>query len=281
MPERPSTTPALTSESVGDFYDHMGAFFDALYGENIHFGLWDDDPNPSMPEAQNRLTDRMIDTLNLQDDEYLLDVGCGTGHPALRLAERTRARVLGVSITPTQVARATEKAKNAGLATQLKFIRADAMHLPCEPETFDAAWAIEMLFHVPDRLHVLREIHRSLKPGGRLVLADFVQTAHLTDDDWNLLTQGFAFSSLLNTDTYTDVLTQAGFEAVQIHDVTNQARPNIRWIESRYTDQRDDLTAHYGPDFTAQMDQLLPTGVSIYTEKLGYVIAEARRPIDR
>ncbi|MDH6709525.1 cyclopropane fatty-acyl-phospholipid synthase-like methyltransferase [Kitasatospora sp. MAA19] len=279
MPASPNNTPAPTSESVGEFYDHMGLFFDSLYGENIHFGLWDDDPNPSMPEAQNRLTDRLIDTLHLRDDDYLLDVGCGTGHPALRLAERTQARVLGVSISPTQVARATEKAHTAGLAAQLQFIQADAMHLPHEPETFDAAWAIEMLFHVPDRLQVLREIHRTLKPGGRLVLADFIQTDHLTEDDWNLLTQGFAFSTLLRADTYADVITQAGLEVVQIHDVTAETRQNIRWIEFRYADHREDLAAHYGADFTTQMDRLLPTGVSIYTEKLGYVIAEARRPV--
>ncbi|MBD0693575.1 SAM-dependent methyltransferase [Streptomyces sp. CBMA123] len=280
MPEHPNTTPAPTSEAVGDFYDHMAAFFNTLYGENIHFGLWED-PDLSMPQAQARLTDRLIDTLRLKDGDHLLDVGCGTGHPAMRLAERTRARVLGVSISPTQVDRATQKARDAGLSGRLDFIRADAMDLPCEPETFDAAWAIEMLFHVPDRLQVLREIRRVLKPGGRLVLADFVQTGPLTDTDWGLLTQGFAFSSLLTADTYADALAQAGFEDIRIHDVTAETRQNIRWIESRYADDREHLAAHYGPDFTAQMDQLLPTGITIYTEKLGYVIAEARRPVGR
>ncbi|MFF1794204.1 SAM-dependent methyltransferase [Kitasatospora sp. NPDC058263] len=281
MPERPAHAPAPTSQAVGDYYDQMATLFDFLYGENIHFGLWDDDPNTSMADAQARLTDRLIDILQLQDSAYLLDVGCGTGHPAIRLAHRTHAKILGVSISPTQVARATQNARESGLSERLDFLHADAMHLPCEPETFDAAWALEMLFHVPDRSQVLREIRRTLKPGGRLVLADFIQTGHLTDDEWNLLTQGWAFSSLLTADTYTDALTQAGFEDIRLHDVTTEARQNIRWIESRYTDHREHLTAHYGSDFTAQMDQLLPSGITIYTEKLGYVIAEARRPANR
>jgi cyclopropane fatty-acyl-phospholipid synthase-like methyltransferase len=278
MPENPATAPAPTSEAVGDYYDQMGALFDSLYGENIHFGLWDESPNTSMPEAQARLTDRLIDTLRLQDGDHLLDVGCGTGHPAIRLAHHTRATILGVSISPTHVTRATQNARDAGLHGQLEFRHADAMHLPCEGASFDAAWAIEMLHHVPDRHQVLREIHRTVKPGGRLVLSDFIQTAPLTDDDWNLLVQGFAFSSLLTADTYADALTRAGFEDIRIHDVTAEITQNIRWIESRYAADHEQLAAHYGPDFTAQMDQLLPTGITIYTEKLGYLIAEARRP---
>src|SRR5882724_5390211 len=147
-------TPYPSSESVGGFYDQMGVFFTALFGDNIHFGIWDGGDDSSMTAAQIRLTDRLIDLLRLQQGEYLLDVGCGTGHPAMRLAERTQARVLGVSVSPSQVASAIANAQRADLSSRLEFIRADAMNLPCEPGTFDAAWAVEMLFHVPDRLQV-------------------------------------------------------------------------------------------------------------------------------
>lgn len=272
------TTPYPTSESVGDFYDQMAAFFGSLFGQDIHFGIWDGEDASSMSQAQTRLTDHLIGLLRPKADEYVLDVGCGTGHPAMRLAERSKARVLGVSISPTQVERATAKSRDAGLSSQLEFACADAMKLPYDSATFDAAWAIEMLFHVPDRTQVLREIHRTVKPGGRVVLTDFVEREPLTGQEWELLAQGFAFSSLLGPQEYGDVITQSGLETVQVHDITAATRPNMAWIESRYAQQRDILTDHYGPDFTAQMDQLLPIGMAIYTGKLGYVVAEARRP---
>jgi len=275
------TTPYPSSESVGGFYDQMAAFFTALFGDNIHFGIWDGGDDSSMTAAQIRLTDRLIDLLRLQQGEYLLDVGCGTGHPALRLAERTQARVLGVSVSPSQVESAIANARRADLLSRLEFIRADAMSLPCEPGTFDAAWAVEMLFHVPDRLQVLREIYRTLKPGGRVVLTDFVERKKLTSEEWDLLAQGFAFSSLLRPEDYGDVIAQSGLVEVQVHDVTDETRQNMRWIESRYDTAKEQLSKHYGPDFGTQMDRLLPIGMSIYTEKLGYVIAEARRPLDQ
>ncbi|MFJ2190553.1 SAM-dependent methyltransferase [Kitasatospora sp. NPDC087861] len=252
--------------------------FASIFGENIHVGIWDTGDGSSMFAAQTRLTDRLTDLLRLQSGQYLLDVGCGTGRPAMRLAERAQARVLGVSISSSQVQSAIAKSRDAGLSAQLEFIHVDAMNLPCESETFDAACAVEMLFHVPDRLQVLREIHRTLKPGGRVVLAEFVEREQLTGEERDLLTKGFAFSSLLHPGNHGDALSQSGLEVIQAHDVTEQTRPSMSWLQSRYSADRERLADHYGPDFAAQMDQLLPAGLSIYTEKLGYVIAEARRP---
>lgn len=284
--ENPQATPSPSSTAVGEFYDHMGALFASLFGENIHLGIWDqDDDSPddesSMSTAQARMTDRLIDLLHLQGGEYVLDVGCGTGHPAIRLAQRTDAKVLGVSISSSQVATATAASHSAGLASQLEFARADAMSLPYPAGTFDAAWAVEMLLHVPDRPTVLREICRTLKPGGRLVLTDYVELEPLTSQEWDLLAQGFAFSSLLRPNAYGDVIAEAGLEAVRVHNVSAQTKQSMRWFTTRYEKDKERLAAHYGPEFAAQMDLMLPTAISIYTDKLGYVIAEARRPSNR
>ncbi|WP_314249804.1 SAM-dependent methyltransferase [Streptomyces sp. DSM 40907] len=281
--ENPQATPPPSSTAVGEFYDHMGALFASLFGENIHLGIWDPgdqsaDHESSMATAQARMTDRLIDLLHLQGGEYVLDVGCGTGHPAIRLAQRTDAKVAGVSVSSSQVATATAAANSAGLSSRLEFTRADAMNLPHPAGTFDAAWAVEMLLHVPDRPTVLREFFRTLKPGGRLVLTDFVVLEPLTSPEWDLLTQGFAFSSLLHPSAYGDVIAEAGFETVRVHDVSAQTKQSLRWFTARYEKDKERLAAHYGPEFAAQMDLMLPTAISIHTDKLGYVIAEARRP---
>lgn len=265
------------SESVGSFYDQMGEFFAATLGDNLHFGLWDDDNTLSMSVAQERLTGRLIDFLQPERDEYVLDVGCGTGHPAIRLVERTRANVVGVNISPAQVAAAVARCADAGLSSRLEFIRADAMKLPYEPATFDAAWAIEMLFHVPDREQVLREMCRTLKPGGRLVLTDFVEREQLTSEEWGLLAQKFAFSSLLRYDQYAAVVSRCGLEVIGVYNVTAETSASPHWIQSRYDDNSARLAAHYGPDFATQMNQFLPVAMALLA-KLGYVIVEARRP---
>ncbi|MER6316353.1 methyltransferase domain-containing protein [Streptomyces sp. NPDC001581] len=280
MEENQRVTPYPSGESVGAFYDQMSAFFASAFGEHLHFGLWDQDDDSPMETAQVRLTDRLVDLLNPRSDEYVLDVGCGTGHPAIRLAQRTGARVLGVSVSSSQVAGATAASNSAGLSTRVEFVQADAMKLPYEAGTFDAAWAIEMLFHVPDRLHVLREIRRTLKPGGRMVLTDFVMLEPLTGQEWELLAQGFAFSSLIHPDSYADVITRAGLEVVQVHDVTAHTRATTRGIAARFERDKEQLAAVYGAEFATQMELLLPLCLSLVADKIGYVIAKARRPHD-
>ncbi|MFD6185939.1 SAM-dependent methyltransferase [Streptomyces goshikiensis] len=278
MEEDQMAAPYPSGASVGQFYDQMSAFFASVFGDHLHFGLWDQDSDASMETAQLRLTDHLIDLLNPNSHEYVLDVGCGTGRPAIRLAQRTGARVLGISVSPTQVAGAIAASNSAKLSSHVAFDQADAMKLPYEAGTFDAAWAVEMLFHVPDRTHVLREIGRTLKPGGRVVLTDFVVTEPLTSQEWDLIAQGFAFSSLIRPHDYADVITQAGLELVHIHDVSPHTKPTTRGIAARYERDKEQLAAVYGSEFATQMELLLPLCLSLVNDKIGYVIVEARRP---
>jgi 2-polyprenyl-3-methyl-5-hydroxy-6-metoxy-1,4-benzoquinol methylase len=64
--------------------------------------------------------------LQLGPDSRLLDVGCGSGGPALRLAERTGARVTGIDLVEDGIATASRLAEERGLAHRARFVRADA-----------------------------------------------------------------------------------------------------------------------------------------------------------
>ncbi|OAT83526.1 class I SAM-dependent methyltransferase, partial [Desulfotomaculum copahuensis] len=98
----------------------------------------------------------------------VLDIGCGTGNYSLALA-RLGMRVTGVDISPGMLARARAKAAVAGLA--VAFLPADAQKLPFPDNSFAAAISVTTLEFVPDLAAVLKEAHRVLQPGGRLVAA--------------------------------------------------------------------------------------------------------------
>ena len=101
----------------------------------------------------------------------VLDVGCGTGQPALLLARETGARVTGVNIGREQIELARANAARAGLGDLTAFHRADAADLPFRAGVFDAVLMIETLSHLPDKAGALRGAARCLRPGGR-ILAD-------------------------------------------------------------------------------------------------------------
>lgn len=107
--------------------------------------------------------------LGPKDD--LLDVGTGPGEypnrlsrQGLRVASVYRGRLVGVDTSEGMIARA----RAAG--TDVEFRVADAQALPFRDGSFDVVTARHMLYHVADVDRALREMHRVLRPGGRLVV---------------------------------------------------------------------------------------------------------------
>jgi cyclopropane fatty-acyl-phospholipid synthase-like methyltransferase len=164
-------------EEISDFYDLAGPVMQEVWDDNMHFGYWyDDEDKSSIEEATDRLTDILIDKLGVGPGDRVLDVGCGVGKPAVRLARATGATIVGITISQRQVDQASERARSEGIADQVTFQRADAMDMPFEDASFDAVLAFESIIHM-DRSRAMRELARVVVPGGPVVLTDLVDRA--------------------------------------------------------------------------------------------------------
>ena len=117
--------------------------------------------------------DRFLTRLELAPGKTLLDVACGAGGPALRVAEKTRCRVVGIDVHEQAISNARMLAGNRGLAAAVDFRLVDAgVALPFPDAAFDAITCIDAINHFPDRPRVVTEWSRLLKPGGRLLFTD-------------------------------------------------------------------------------------------------------------
>ena len=113
----------------------------------------------------------LFDRYGLVDD-YVLDVGCGTGEASWRLADRfTRIRVVGVDVLPESISEAGSRS-NAwpAAAGRVEFMVADAFALPFPAGAFDLVMCRHVLQAIPDVEAVLREIRRVTRPGGKVHL---------------------------------------------------------------------------------------------------------------
>jgi SAM-dependent methyltransferase len=111
----------------------------------------------------------------------VLEVGCGRGGGAAFLFERHRPRSLvGLDLAASAIERAGREQGRAGL----DFVQGDAEALPFADACFDVVLNVESAHWYPDVPRFLREVHRVLRPGGCLLLADFRHT-DLTDHDEN------------------------------------------------------------------------------------------------
>lgn len=113
----------------------------------------------------------------------VLDIGSGSGFDSILAAQMVgpTGHVIGVDMTPEMRAKATANAKLLGLEN-LEFRDGLAENLPLADESVDVVISNGAINLCPDKLLVYREIHRVLKPGGRIQIADVVVQKPLPDD---------------------------------------------------------------------------------------------------
>lgn len=108
--------------------------------------------------------------LALQPGSRVLDAACGTGNLAV-IAARSGCITSGLDIASNLVAQARDRAKRESLS--IDFIEGDAEDMPYADETFDVVVSMYGVMFAPRPERIVTELHRVLKPGGLLALANW------------------------------------------------------------------------------------------------------------
>lgn len=150
------------------FYDDYPRL-EAAFGD-----LADTSLGPRGPE----LLLQIVRELDLPPDAVALDVGCGEGAHALRLATHFGFEVLGVDPVQRHLDLARERRRDEPeeIASRVSFGRGSAADLPVADSSVDLVWCRDVLVHVADLEVAYAEFARVLRPGGRAVVYQLVAT---------------------------------------------------------------------------------------------------------
>lgn len=136
----------------------------AVFGERAAFYT----TSPAHTDPQ--VLERLIELARPEPDWHALDVATGSGHTALALAPHV-AWVTGTDITPEMLAEADKLRDHRGVAN-VTYSEADVHELPFDDASFDLVTCRRAAHHFSSIGRALAEMHRVLRPGGRLVIDD-------------------------------------------------------------------------------------------------------------
>ncbi|MBC8122250.1 MAG: methyltransferase domain-containing protein [Gemmatimonadaceae bacterium] len=222
----PPERTALNAD-IRQFYDVSSGLWESVWGEHMHHGYWEageEDKDPRV--AQVDLIVRLIEWAGIERASAVLDVGCGIGGASLYLARRFGAEVTGITLSPVQCKRATERAHEQGLEGTVRFEVADALEMPFADKQFDLVWSLESGEHMADKAQFLRECYRVLRPGGQLVMATWCcREGELNERErrWlEAIYRVYCLPYIISIEHYRRLLAEVGFGGIESTDWSRQ-----------------------------------------------------------
>ena len=155
---------------------------------------------------------------DLKEGETVVDLGSGAGIDVFLAARRVGAqgRVLGVDMTADMVARGKQIAREHGF-DNVEFRLGEIEHLPLSPDSVDVIISNCVINLTADKLASYREIHRVLKPGGRILVSDLVTVGEIPADvRQSAAAWADCIAGAMAREAYLETIRQAGFTGVSV-----------------------------------------------------------------
>ncbi len=171
-----------------------------------------------MNSSHSKLTDWGLGHISIENHHTILDVGCGGGRTASKLAAiATQGKVCGVDYSEENVA-ASKRTNAHWMALGRVEIRYGSVsHLPFSDGMFNLVTAVETHFWWPNLPGDMREVFRVLKPGGTLILiAEIYKGANTIAAKLAEKYASRTAMTLLSVDEHRELFTNAGFSDLQV-----------------------------------------------------------------
>ena len=180
--------------------------YEAIFGHNY-----------ISPGGEN-IADEFINTLDLREGLSVLDIGCGLGGPAFRMARKSGVHVHGIDLSANMIRIAKTRLKEEELNNLISFTHANCLELQAF-EKYHVIHSRDVFLHISDKNRLFEVIRRILVSGGQLGFSDYCLGATKPSPEFKGYLQERNYS-LLNIEDNTTLLKKAGFTNIIGKDKT-------------------------------------------------------------
>jgi tocopherol O-methyltransferase len=225
----------FTNSDIAKHYEgceeHYRYWWNLAKSKSMHYGYWDETTS-SFHDAMMNINKVMSEKIGIGQLDHVLDAGCGVGGSSIWLAKNRNCHVTGITLSEKQRIQAEQYANTQGLSHKVDFRLEDFTNTSFPDRSFDVVWAIESVCHAEDKMLFLKEAYRLLKPGGRLIVADFFNRNGLEGPNKELMDKmayGWAISSFTTIEAFEKVAKEINFKKISIEDASKAIRRSA-WL---------------------------------------------------
>ena len=238
-----------TAGGVAAYFDLITDEGRLFYGDSFHFGYFRTG-SETLRQALDAHTDLVAEMARPAGGQHILDVGCGLGAPALRIAERYGCKITAVNISREQIRQGRQLIKQQRMSHQVSLVRGDARALDFPDGSFDAIVCLEAAGDIcvsePDKERLVHELHRVLRPGGRIGFSDLaLHTNPPRADNHTLRAVLYHRGEELVTD-WPGLFRRQGFTVIDSHDIIAETMPTWHRTQAIYEQRSGEVVQRYG-----------------------------------
>lgn len=238
-----------TAAGVAAYFDLITDDARLFYGDSFHFGYFRAGVE-TLGEALDAHTDLVAEMGRPQAKGRVLDVGCGIGAPAVRIAERYGCDVTVVNSSREQVRQGRRLIEERRMSGRVEIVRGDARALDFPDGSFDAVVCLEAAGDVcvreEDKDRFVRELQRVLRRGGHVGFSDLaLRTCPPPKADRALRAVLYRGGGELVTD-WPMLFARNGFTIVDRRDIITDTLPTWDQMRAVYDGRSVEVVRRYG-----------------------------------
>lgn len=238
-------------------------------GEDIHIGCYER-PDEPIADASRRTVARMASKLELTKHSQVLDLGSGFGGSARYLAETYGCRVYALNLSEVENERHRELNATRGLTDRIEVVDGSFERIPYSDASVDVVWSQDAFLHSGNRVRVLEEVARVLRPGGHLIFTDPMAADNCPAGVLQPILDRIHLDDMGSPGFYTRELARLGFTAADggFEELREQLVTHYqRVLEETERQEADGLTEKVSHNYLAQMKKGLGYWVNGGREK--------------
>ena len=247
-----------------------GKLWELLMGEQIHVGG---------PE-QTDLLAKKADIDKAGQNFTLLDICSALGGPARHLAEKYGINVVGLDITPEMVIEAKKRTEGKSYGSKIEYRIGSGLDIPAHLNSFEVVWGQDAWCYIRDKVRLIEETWRVLKPGGILAFTDWIWgSVSVSEEESDILMEFMVFPDLQTINGYTEIIESVGYKIVEKQDLQEDFAKHMDIYVKTLQNAKQDIEAGFSTELYASAEEgVLAWQKAAHEKKVGRGLWVAKKP---